>query len=119
MTRFVVCVKPDTPIKSVRAILADTDAPCAPVLTDEGVLAGIVTHAQLLQAGQATLAAEVMASSVIGIPEDAPLAHAMATMAQAGVLALPVLAGDGAVVGAIGALDTLRFIVKRWGYETG
>lgn len=117
MTRVVTCVKPETSIAAVRTVLAENGASCAPVVNDEGALLGIVTPSELLFTNDALIASQVMARSALGIPEDAPLAHAMATMAQAGVLALPVLAGDGAVVGAIGALEALRFFARRWGYE--
>ena len=118
MTRFVVCVNPDTSLDAVRAILVDTDAACAPVVSRDGLLVGIVSHQSLLGAGDARAAGEAMIAAVLGVPESTPLAHAMATMAQAGILALPVLDGEGSVVGVIGALEALRFIVRRWGYET-
>lgn len=117
MSRAVTCVHPDAALEDVRRVLAETGGNCAPVVNDDGALVGIVTPRDLLTTPSAATAADVMSRVTLGIPEDAPLAHAMATMAQAGVLALPVLAGDGAVVGTIGALDALRFFAKRWGYE--
>ncbi len=118
MTRLVVCVNPDTLADAVRAILVETELPCVPVVSDDGLLVGIVTHHTLLAGGPAPTAGNLMGAAVLSVPESAPLAHAIATMAQAGVTVLPVLANDGSVVGAVSALEALRFIVRRWGYET-
>lgn len=118
MTRVVTCVTQDTAVEAVRAMLVESGATCAPVVSNDGALLGIITPGELLAAhGAGATASGVMSRATLGIPEDAPLAHAMATMAQAGVLALPVLAGDGAVVGTVGALEALRFFARRWGYE--
>lgn len=118
MTRLVVCVNPDTCVDAVRAILVETELPCVPVVSNDGLLVGIVTHQTLLAAGAGLRAGELMAAAVLSVAESAPLAHAMATMAQAGIMVVPVVADDGSVVGAVSALEALRFIVRRWGYET-
>ncbi|MFO0668392.1 MAG: CBS domain-containing protein [Polyangiaceae bacterium] len=118
MTRVVTCVTPTTAVEAVRAMLVESGATCAPVVSADGALLGIITPSELLPAARAgATAGDVMSRATLGIPEDAPLAHAMATMAQAAVLALPVLAGDGAVVGTIGSIEALRFFARRWGYE--
>ncbi len=117
MSRVVTCVRPETLLGKVRKLLVENGAACAPVINEDGLLLGIVSAQELLAAPDSMKAGDAMSRVALGIPEDAPLTHAVATMAQARALALPVIAGDGEVIGCVSALDAMRFFGRRWGYD--
>lgn len=63
--------------------------------------------------------ADVMTPTAFTLSEDAPVAEAAALMAFEGVHRVPVVGGDGRVVGIVTSLDVLRWVAQREGYLAG
>lgn len=59
---------------------------------------------------------DVMTPTAFTLSEDAPVAEAAALMAFENVHRVPVVAGDGRVVGIVTSLDLLRWMAQREGY---
>jgi CBS domain-containing protein len=110
------------------------------VVDHEGRLVGIVTRSDLLRdaadEGDATaapaprelgpgfhveelatrLVGEVMTPRAHALPEDAPLAYAVALMAFESFIEIPVVTGDGRLTGVVTAVDVMRWLAARLGY---
>ena len=124
MTRPVVTVHPETPIKDAAQLLIERDFSALPVLDAAGDLAGIVTEADLLRleapdpraqlrAGGRGPApetvAEVMSPDVITVEAGADLSVAADLMLQAAIKHLPVLEA-GRLAGILSRHDIVRVI---------
>ncbi len=137
MTRKVVAVRPDTPLKAVARLLVKHDVSGLPVVED-GEVVGVVSEADVLikelgpdarsrspltrllgAAGadrklqakvEATTAGEAMTSPAITIAPEQPVNEAAAMMATRRVNRLPVVS-DGLLVGLISRADIVRAYV--------
>ena len=124
MSRPVVTVHPETPVKEAAQLLVKRDFSALPVVDADGALAGIVTEADLLRLeapdpraqlrpggrGPAPrTVAEVMSRDVITVQADADLAVAADLMLQATIKHLPVLEGDR-LAGILSRHDIVRVI---------
>lgn len=130
MTRDVVSVRLDTPMRDVVNALVDHGVSGVPVLDTPGHVVGVVTEADLIveqaavggmvgpamrhrlqrQAVTGTMArtaAEFMSSPAVTVEPGARLTAAAATMARRGVKRLPVVDADQQLVGVISRRDVL------------
>jgi CBS domain-containing protein len=133
MTRKVITVDLATPLHEVAARMAAAGVSGVPVLDGGGKPAGIISErnflrhmgaeqasfmaivaACLLGKGCAALAirkgaaADIMTSPVISIRPDATLAEAAAALSRNKINRLPVLDGDGNLVGILSRNDLVR-----------
>jgi CBS domain-containing protein len=136
MTREVVSVTPDTPLADVMDLLLGRLFTAVPVVDEAGHVLGIVSDgdlmargglpqrlglterldpatltaqlAELRQAGR--LAREVMTSPTLTVREDAALAHAVSLMVARQVKRMPVVDGQGRLVGMLSRLDVLKTV---------
>jgi CBS domain-containing protein len=69
----------------------------------------------LQELSRATVA-DVMTPLVFALPDDASVAQAAAMMAYEGVHRVPVVAGEGEVVGLLSSLDVLGWLGRESGY---
>jgi CBS domain-containing protein len=136
----VVCARSDTSVEEATSLLVEHDLRCLPIVDAAHKLVGIVTRADLLrqrfmdvdcetrgpghqergfhvQEIASGLVTEVMTPRVHALPEDAPLAYAVALMAADEVHEVPVVTHDGAVVGILTALDALHWLAEELGYR--
>ena len=140
MTTEVVTVPPATPATSLARLLADRGISAAPVTDAEGRLLGIVTEADLLrrlagaedkpvgwlrrlfrdpdkQAEQYARthgmeARDVMTDDVVTVGPDATAEHCAHLMEERRVKRLPVVGGDGRLVGVVSRADLLRAVLE-------
>ena len=133
MTREVITVDLATPLHEVAARMASAGVSGVPVLDEEGKAAGVISErnflrnmgadqasfmaivaACLLGKGCAALsirkgsAADIMTSPVISIRPDSTLAEAAAALSRNKINRLPVLDGDGNLVGILSRNDLVR-----------
>jgi len=137
MTRDVISVTPDVPIKDVAALLVQRGISGLPVCDPDGAVLGILSEADLLvkQGGtpersgglfawlvdtagspdlaklQAHTAGEAMTAPAITIVAESPVAEAARTMVDRGINRLPVV-DDGALVGIVTRADLVRLYTR-------
>lgn len=133
MTREVVTVELATPLHEVAGRMAAAGVSGVPVLDGEGKAAGIISERNFLRnmgADQASfmaivaacllgkgcaaqgirkgVAADIMTGPVISIRPDTTLADAAAALSRNKINRLPVLDGDGNLVGILSRNDLVR-----------
>jgi CBS domain-containing protein len=138
MTRDVISVAPDSPLREVARILSERRISGVPVVDDAGAVVGIVSEADLLpkqvsrppsrrrplewifgerhdpeelRRRAATTASEAMSAPAVTIAPDRPLREAAAFMVDRRMNRLPVVSDDG-LVGMITRADLVRAYVR-------
>jgi len=139
MTRAVLTVRRDTPLKDVARLLIDAGVAGAPVVDLDGVVCGVISEADFLVKEQgptairhrrlgallgepadvrsqqhklaARTAGGAMSSPAITIGPDRPLREAAAVMTARSINRLPVLA-DGRLVGIVTRSDLVRAYLR-------
>jgi CBS domain-containing protein len=132
MTTPVVTVGPETPFKQIVARLAEHRVSAVPVVSDAGLVLGVVSEADLLlkeehpdpdadlpllwtrrrraehDKAAATTARDLMTIALVYISPDATAAQAARRLHTAGVKRLPVMDNRGQLVGIISRGDLLK-----------
>lgn len=136
MTRDVVSVSPDTPYRKIVDALVDRKISAVPVVDGDGRVAGVVSEADLLQKVEfigppqqrrvfaprprhaprstqpAAVAADLMTAPAVTVAPDAPVVAALKRMESEQVKRLPVVDGDGRLVGIVSRRDLLRMHLR-------
>ena len=129
MTRRVIAVKKDADFKEILAVLRQHRVSACPVIDDAGKVIGVVSEADLLykeadadlprgairlrwRLGERTKATaisagELMTSPAVTIWPGAPVTEAARSMQECQVKRLPVVSGDGRLVGIVSRADVL------------
>ena len=136
MRREVATVHPDSPITQVVELLLDKDYTAVPVVDNDGKVVGMVSDNDLLTRGgmKVTISlkratdldyvrelheslespnrtvSEVMTTGVVTVPPDMILGRAARLMVEKHLKRLPVVDGNGKLVGILGRLDVLNTI---------
>jgi CBS domain-containing protein len=137
MTRDVVSVTPETPLKDVAAVLVARGISGLPVCDADGAVVGVLSEADLLvkQGGspersgglfawlvetasapdlvklRAHTAGEAMTAPAITVEAASPVSEAARTMVSLGVNRLPVVE-DGRLVGIVTRADLVRLFTR-------
>ncbi|MFF8864782.1 CBS domain-containing protein [Streptomyces sp. NPDC015139] len=133
MTRSVITVGRETPVKAVMERLAERQISAVPVVEEDGRVMGVVSEADLLpkrglqdssmdpgrgpqpseqlKAGAAT-AGELMSAPALTVPPDATLAEAARIMARQEVKRLPVVTREGILQGVVSRSDLLKVFLR-------
>jgi CBS domain-containing protein len=129
MTRPVITVRADMPVKDAARVLLRHRVSSAPVVDEDWRLVGIVNELDLLlgevqsdpvahlapvadeDEAPLRLVGEAMTRDVVGLPEDADAAAFARVMRDTGFKSIPVLRGDH-VVGIVSRRDLLRAIAR-------
>ncbi|HEU5333375.1 MAG TPA: CBS domain-containing protein [Actinocrinis sp.] len=137
MTTEVVVVRVHTPFKEVVRALDHDRISGVPVIDGDGVLAGVVSEADLLRNGlagvgrrgvvrsvrrrlgigrgakpAATTAGDLLTSPAVTVSADASVAQAARLLVQHGIKRLPVVDAAGRLVGIASAGDLLRVFLR-------
>lgn len=129
MTRDVQTIAPETTLLDAQRLMATRRIRALPVI-QEGLLVGIVTRTDLLNAAPAHASGEdryeiakqvlttpvrfIMTSSPITIDETAPVTTAARLMNENKIHSLPVLDAGSALCGMITETDIFRLIVNKF-----
>ena len=139
MTAEVTTLAPDTPLAEVMDLLIGGLLKAAPVLDDEGRVAGMITDTDLIERGGAPLrrslaerldaaeiraefqkarhtgkvARDVMSTPVVTARADESLAHAAGRMVERGLKRLPVVDAEGRLCGLLSRVDILRTVTGQ------
>lgn len=137
MTRDVVSVTPETPLKDVAAVLVERGISGLPVCVADGTVVGVLSEADLLvkQGGsperssglfawlvdtaaapdlaklRAHSAGEAMTAPAVTVEADSPVSEAARTMVSLGVNRLPVVE-EGRLVGIVTRADLVRLFTR-------
>ncbi len=139
MTRTVVSVRPETPLKDVAALMVEHGISGVPVVDEQGVVLGVVSEADFIvkERGlegvrhrplarflgradearaeiakvQAATAGSAMSSPAITIEADRPVREAAAVMIERAINRLPVVE-DGRLVGIVTRADLVRAYLR-------
>lgn len=144
MSREVVSVAPEAPARSVVELMLGQTYRAVPVV-QSGFPVGIITNSDLIRRGGlamrtellneletpelhaelerlsqgAKTASDVMTKALITIAPSAPLPHAAQVMAFRHLKRLPVVDGQGALVGMLSRLDVLRTAARTFEAKEG
>ena len=129
MTKDVVTLHPRTQLKEAAATLAEHNIASAPVVLDDGSLAGIVSELDLLAhdvppdpltrvaptepetAPLPSVVADVMTRDVVTLPPTADAAQFLQHMLVDRIVCIPVVLADR-VVGVVSRRDLLRLLAR-------
>lgn len=115
-------VRTDADYKTALALMQEHAVHHVPVIGPDGHLAGILAERDLLLAATRYLHSsvdveDIMHREVVTVTPDTPLQHAAALLARHKIGGLPVVAGEGRVVGVITETDLLIALVDALGGE--
>jgi CBS domain-containing protein len=139
MTRSVLTVRPETPLKDVARLLIDSGISGVPVVDEDGAVLGVVSEGDFLVKGQgaeairhrrlagllgessatraqidkveARTAGKAMSEPPVTIRPERPIREAAALMAERHVNRLPVV-DDGRLVGIVTRADLVRAYLR-------
>ncbi|MFF8596303.1 CBS domain-containing protein [Streptomyces sp. NPDC015220] len=117
MTPAAVSVRPGTTFKEIARILDEYDITAVPVVDDQDRPVGVVSEADLLRrrtsGGVGTTARELMTSPAVVAEPGWHAVRAARTMERHRVKRLPVVGGDGRLVGVISRSDLVQLFLRR------
>jgi CBS domain-containing protein len=120
MTRQVTCVATALNVDSLGTLLLEQNISACPVVDDEGRPVGVASKTDLVRwyhdGEPGSTVEDLMMPMAFTLTEDAPIAYAATLMAVEDVHHLPIVAGDGRVVGIVSALDIVRWLAHLDGY---
>ena len=113
MTRDVVSVLPDTPVREIAKLLADRSISAVPVVDNEGALIGMVSEADLIGRDEPSREArEIMTGPVVTIGEDTNTGEIARLLQSYRIKRVPVIK-NGRVVGIVSRADLLRVMAQE------
>jgi CBS domain-containing protein len=116
MTTGVQTVGPETSVDTAARVMFEKAISGMPVVTDDGVLIGVVTEYDVISRTGATVG-EIMTRDVISIGEDTEPETIARLLINQRVRRLPVVR-DGRVIGIISRSDLVKlFALTRWSCE--
>src|SRR5262249_36936729 len=132
MTRKVMCVLPDLPIRTVIDLLVNNYIGCLPVVDDDGCPIGMITKRDLVAplANRVDTAEdspawwdiaprtaeEAMLPLAFRLDERATIAQAAALMAAEDLHHVPIVSARGRLVGMVSSLDIVRWLARNDGF---
>jgi CBS-domain-containing membrane protein len=113
MTRNVISVTPDTPVREVAQILDRHRISGVPVTDGGGHMVGLISEYDLIARPQARTAGEVMTRDVISVMEDTSVDEVRFLLVNRKIKRVPVLSGQK-LVGIVSRADLVREIALSW-----
>lgn len=127
MTREVLAVRPDTPLRTAAELLLENSISGMPVVDEQGQVLGMVSKTDVmrhrLEAGEAsvslssdqhiledTTVEDVMTRQVLTVPAGASLVEAARILVHAGVHRVPVVSPRGVLLGLVTTSDLVRWV---------
>jgi CBS domain-containing protein len=109
-----IAVGTELPLREVRRLLVDYRVAAIAVIDDDDVLVGLVTRTDVLRVDHATASAvDAMSTSLVSLPETAPIAKAAALVASEGVSQIVVFDHDESLLGIVSAVDLVRYFATN------
>ncbi len=120
MTPDVLTAHLDDPLSDVRDLLLEENISAVPVVDDRDRICGVVTETDLLRCGPLDGRAirEVMSTAALRVTLDTPLPVVVALMTATGTRRAFVTDDQARALGVVSALDIVKWVASRAGYET-
>ncbi|MER7730037.1 CBS domain-containing protein [Streptomyces erythrochromogenes] len=118
MTHAVVSVDREMPIHDIVGAMRRWGFSSLPVVSAEGRVVGVVSEADLLAKAEGTddshrvTAGQLMTVPPVTVPKDATIAGAARLMAKGPFKRLPVVDGDGRLMGVVSRGDLLKIYLR-------
>ncbi|UQW99833.1 CBS domain-containing protein [Streptomyces sp. RerS4] len=118
MTHAVISIDRGTAFKDIVEALRMWNVSALPVLTQDGQVVGVVSEADLLLKPQGadtphdTTAEQLMTRPAVTVTKDATIPTAARLMARGHLKRLPVVDGDGRLVGVVSRGDLLKVFLR-------
>lgn len=117
MTPTAVSVRPGTTFKEIARVLDEYDITAVPVVDDDGRPIGVVSEADLLRkqtsGGVGNTAGELMTSPAVVAEPEWNAVRAARTMESRKIKRLPVVDGDGRLIGVISRSDLVQLFLRQ------
>lgn len=113
MTPDALTLRPDTSVHEAAQVLSEHRISGAPVVDDQGSIVGIVSEYDLIARTGSTVR-EVMTRDVVTVPETATVDRVRALLVTRQLKRVPVVNGQGKLVGLISRADLVRELAYRW-----
>jgi CBS domain-containing protein len=117
MTPTAVSVRPGTAFKEIARVLDEYDITAVPVVDDQDRPIGVVSEADLLRKQTSgdvgNSARDLMTSPAVVAEPGWHAVRAARTMEEHGVKRLPVVDGDGRLIGVISRSDLVQLFLRR------
>ena len=131
MTTHAVTVRPDARVKQAIELLDDHQITAMPVVDGDGRLVGVVSEADVLRDAllpdrraheipshaegrtKVLTVGDVMTRLPMSVTANADLAAAASVLVDTAIKSLPVVDGDGRVVGIVSRRDVIAVLAKR------
>jgi CBS domain-containing protein/rubredoxin len=113
MTPDPITFQLDTSVHDAAQTLAEHRISGAPVVTEDGRIAGILSEYDLI-ARSGTHVRDVMTRDVVSVVESMPLDRVRAVLVTQRIKRLPVVNVDGHLTGLISRADLVRELAYRW-----
>jgi predicted transcriptional regulator len=111
MTTSVISVSPEESVDEAARLLTFHDVSGLPVCAG-GKVVGVVSEADLIGKSGATVG-EVMTSPAVTVSESTGLEHVAEQLTQQRIRRVPVVNGQGALIGIVSRRDVLRWAASR------
>ncbi|MFD9078397.1 CBS domain-containing protein [Streptomyces erythrochromogenes] len=118
MTHAVISVDRGTAFKDIVEVLRMWNVSALPVLAQDGQVVGVVSEADLLLKPQSTntahaaTAEQLMTRPAVTVTKDATIPTAARLMARRHLKRLPVVDGEGRLVGVVSRGDLLKVFLR-------
>lgn len=112
MSSPVVTVTANATAQQAACILTHHNVSVAPVVSDDGVLLGIVSESDLIIGLHRTVS-EVMTTAVISVSADSPVSDVRHLLIDRRIRCVPVMA-QGRPVGIVSLHDVLALLATEW-----
>lgn len=117
MTRDVRTVRVEDAVEAAVDIIVEMRVTGVPVVDGAAHCVGVVTESDILGKRGATVG-EIMTRDAVTVDEDVSLAEAAEIMLTRRIRRLPVVRGDGTLVGLVTRMDLVRYFGQtRWTCE--
>lgn len=124
MNQDVISVRETLLIDELLVLLREMGVSGTPVVDDEGKVIGVISKTDVLglfetvseDKRRALVVRDLMTPIAFTVAEDTPIVLASALMAYEGVHRLPVVTGEGEVIGILSTLDVLHWLADKAGY---
>jgi len=113
MTPDPLTLSPNQSVHEAAQLLSEHRISGAPVCGAQGALVGVVSEYDLI-ARSGNSVRDVMTRDVVTVPDSAPVDRVRAVLVTQRLKRVPVIDGQGRLVGLISRADLVREIAYRW-----
>jgi CBS domain-containing protein len=126
MSQEVICAREDLDLEALTDLILRRHIGCVPVVNTEGHPIGMITKFDLVEqllaadapeaATLALTAGQLMMPIALTLDEHATVAHVAAMMAVEDIHHIPIVAGDGCLIGVVSSMDIVRWLAANDGF---